>query len=168
MKTLDISNGIAINASMFIIPNSACKIEDLFDFVRAENLELMEKICELNGMKFDPENDYLIQTWYLSEELGCDNIPDHCISVKIETGEKCTIGVEGHYLPSNLFKGKKEGDIINVKLPVWVKVGGYKNPGPAKDMVADFTIELAQLKYRYARFGRFEEVLEKVIAAHTI
>lgn len=166
MKTIDISNGISINADLFIIPNSASKIEDLLDFVRDENLKRMQNICELNNMSFNPEKDYLIETWYCSPELECDNIADHSIHVMTQNGEDCIIGVESHYLPSNLFIGKKEGDVIKVKLPVWVRTGSRKNA--ATDMVADFSITLAQQKYRYRRFGAFEECFNRVIAAQRL
>lgn len=167
MKTINLNNGIHINADLFIIPNSAAKIEDLIDISRENNLKYMQKICELNGMKFDEQNDYLIETWYCSEEFECDNIPDHSIYCNTEDGQRCIIGVESRrWLPSNLFKGKKEGDTINVKIPVWVRINN-RNNGDAIDAIADFTITLSQTKYRYARFGNFEEVLEKVIAAQS-
>lgn len=163
MKTIDMTNGLTINAQLFIIPNHACHISGLFDFAQADHLARMKKICELNGLEFDPEKDWLVECWYLSEELGCENIPNHNIRVLNENGKRCTIGVENRYLPSNIFKGKKEGETISVKLPVWMRVEGEDKEFPnGKDIVADFTISLDQTKYRYRRFGNFEDVLSRV------
>jgi len=164
MKTLNMSNGIAINADLFIIPNSAAKIEDLFDSAKEERTNQMNKICELNGMTFDKDHDWLIECWLCAPELDCDNIADHNIHVLNENGAHCTIGLD-HWrnMPSTLLKGKKEGDTISVKIPVWVRVEGEEEQYPnARDIIADFNITLAQTKYRYRRFGTFEETLAKV------
>jgi hypothetical protein len=50
------------------------------------------------------------------------------------------------YLPASLFKGKKEGD----KVVISTKWG-------------EVELTLSQLKYRYRRFGAFEEVMKKLL-----
>jgi len=50
------------------------------------------------------------------------------------------------YLPVSLFKGKKEGDSVVVNTR-WGEV----------------VLTLSQLKYRYRRFGAFEEVMKKLL-----
>lgn len=174
MKKLTIENGtVKINASVFIIPNSAARIKDLFEFDQEEKLHQMEEICKVNGLTFDPEKDYLIECWYHSKEYNCDNMPDHNIHCIGEDGCRNRISFPyRRYLPSNIFENHKEGDVINIKLPaILEKFTHYEDNDPEDlqeeeiDIITDIKLELNQLDYRYGRFGPFENVLEKVIGA---
>ena len=164
MKTVDIMN-LHINADIFIIPNPASNISDFFDSVQNEQLANMSTICKLNNEEFTPGIDRLVETWMVCKELGCDNVADHRIEVLDLEGNKRVIGIDSRYLPSNLLEGHVEGDIINIKLPVYITDGGrrYQVPGITIETVADFTITLNQLGYHYRRFGFFEDVMAKVM-----
>ena len=162
MKKIDINN-IQLNADIFVIPNQAAKLSSFFECVQEEKLVAANQIAELNGFTFDPEKDYFIETWMVCAEHGCDNFADHCIHYKDDDGTYYTIGIEDRYLPSNLFVGKKEGDMITIKLPVWY-VNDAQFPERSNGRtVAEIQIKLNQSDYRYRRFGTFEEVLKKVM-----
>ena len=51
------------------------------------------------------------------------------------------------HLPISLFKGKKEGDVITFESPTWGHI----------------ELRLNCLSYRYRSYGRFEEVLAKLL-----
>lgn len=159
MKTMNISDGIKFDAKIFVIPNSAGKVSDFFD--PEQVIRNATEVCEANGITFDPENDYLIETWYHSKQLGCDNIPDHNIYFEDEEGNKWILGSNcGRYLPAKLFEGHKEGDTITIKLPMWLTKNYSEN---SEDVIAEINLTLQQQGYRYQRFGDFEEVVEYVI-----
>jgi hypothetical protein len=73
------------------------------------------------------------------------------------------------YLPKSLFEGHKEGDCITINLPIhkWLENDKYELIGCDRYYLeASATIkvqlQLAQQKYRYRRFGNFEDVLTRV------
>ena len=162
MKTIDMSN-IHLTANIFIIPNRAPQIDDFFECVQAEKLDYATRIAELNGFTFDSKKDYLVETWMVCEEYDCDNLADHGIHYQDTDGTEYAIGIESAYLPSNLFDGKQEGDVIKVKLPIWYSTETQFYKIGSTCTTADFEITLNQGDYRYCRFGTFEEVLKKVM-----
>lgn len=161
-------NDIIINGDIFIIPNAATKIHDHFESSRERLLGTMTEICDLNNTVFNDRTDRLVQCWYCSKELGCDNIPDHSIYTTDENGQDCRICVDGRFLPSNLFEGKKEGDVISIKIPLKVYMGTRKDlvlkgSQPTKT-TGTFNLRLAQKDYRYRSHGSFEEVFTRVMS----
>lgn len=168
MRELNINEPITINGDIFIIPNSAPRLKDYWmESFKAKMQKYMHQICELNGLKFDETVDRCVETWYTSPEMECDNIPDHDIHFEYE-GEKYQLTFpSGRQLPSPLFKDKKEGDVVEIKVPVYIRK--YDRPH-YKDKMFDEDIEtvvtlklkLAQTEYRYRSFGNFEDVLKKV------
>jgi hypothetical protein len=159
MATLHIKNGIDFDADIFIIPNSASMIKDFFN--PEDQLKKMNAVCGVNGITFDPENDFIIETWYVADQLCCENIADHDIYFNDEDGNECTlISDPGRFLPAKLFESHKEGETITVSLPM----GLIKNYHEEHDVVVKVHMTLNQGEYRYRRFGDFENVLDDVIA----
>ena len=155
-----------VSAIVFVIPNTAPKIGD-FIFGKGTKLELLElvnTICELNGLNFDVEKDHLVHVWIVSDEKCCgeknlhtENWYGHGGHIKIDGKRYLCNAKGGCYLPSPLFVGHKEGDIINVKLPV--NLYGEDDVDP-QDAVIEVELKLDQTHYRYRRFGAFEVVLK--------
>ena len=159
---IDMNNieNLVINGDIFIIPNRAAKIQDFFDFAQEEKKEIMEKICRLNERVFDVDNEHCLETWICSEEFQCDNVADHNIHTLTTDGQRVTIGIDnGRYIPSSLFKGHKEGETIEIKIPIWISISHAETP---INTVVTFRLTLSQTKYRYRIFGNFEEVFDRV------
>lgn len=144
-----------INCSTFIIPNSACMIDDL---ISARVRDLYHEICRLNGIGEPSElgKEKLVEMWFHNE--NSDNIECHGYFFE---DEYCLFpGSFPRYLPARLFADKKEGDVIKVKIPCCV-VSQESTPLESKEEAMIIaTITLQQLGYRYERFGTFEEVLK--------
>lgn len=152
-----------VSAIVFVVPNAAPKIGNII-FGKDETLELAKTICELNGLNFDIEKDHLVQVWIVSNEECCgeknlhtENWYDHGGHIEIDGKRYLCNAKERCYLPSPLFVGHKEGDMINVKLPV--NLYGEDDVDP-QDAVIEVELKLDQTHCRYRRFGTFEVVLE--------
>lgn len=151
-------------ADVFVIPNRAGKVSQFIIHPEKEE-EKMKKLCEMNDETFDPENDWLVETWLTAEEdLGSENLSDHGFSI-VADGVKYRAGMDiRRYIPAKLLP-KKEGETVILNIPCW-----YRNNESyemyKKDDDGDFTLELEltanQSSYRYRNFGPFEEVVEKV------
>ena len=146
---------VTINADAFIIPNAPVKISD--SYYRERREKRAKEICNASGIEFD-ENAKLIQCWFTNED--CDNLQDHGSRVEID-GKQWYIesGRIDSLIPANFFKGLKEGDTVDITLPVVVRE--YKRGEDPDKMDIDLCIHLTlnQKSYRYSRFGTFEEVL---------
>jgi hypothetical protein len=118
---------------------------------------MKSRLSRLAGIELKDE-DEMVQVWIISskcdnwsdtfggfqEVIGNDEWEDH------EEGKKALItGYFPNYIPKRLIEGKKEGDKIELTCPEY----GVK-----------ITLTCRQLKYRYSRFGKFEEVLNQVCA----
>lgn len=139
---------------VFIIPN------ELGSKLSNHWWENNPPVCEEEWRKFKnrqhknlvnvPEDDYYVQIWCLTPntENHGSNWNDHYEMVMPENREDPE--AEGEcfpkYLPVSLFKDKKEGDSITIQTK-WGRV----------------ELTLNQLNYRYRRFGRFEDVLKKLL-----
>ena len=166
IKTLETLENIVINGDIFIIPNRACKIDDYYEDFREKFLKEAIEICEINGFEFNKDEDHIIETWYLSNELGCDNIPDHDLYIVYDNKEYQIISTCGRQIPENFFRGHKEGDVVSVKLPCIIRESHLPhhkgNVDGDIETVVEFRLKLNQGDYRYRRFGEFEDVLRKV------
>ena len=154
-------------ANVFIVPNPLATAQDYFNPDRIS--EKMTEFCQLNDIEFNTETSLIAQTWYLSEYLGCDNIPDHGISFINDVGQHIRIKSKiGGHMPIELFKGKKEGDTISIKLPILISIEDDGSEDIIDiDTVATVQLTLRQIGYRYQRFGKFEEVLEALVEAYS-
>lgn len=123
---------------MFIIPNQARKVSD-YDNKRAEAL------LNLYGCSFGTE---MVQIWTTNEAE--DNWCDHGDPY----GREFETGLKSHLFPGEFprefFQDNQEGDLIVLDMEDENGEHHYQE------------CVLRQLGYRYERFGRFEEVLEKI------
>ena len=152
-------NNIKLNgkADMFIIPNSAPLVEDLFEIYRENSLLKMTKMCQDNGLEFNELCDHLVETWLVG--CGADNMVDHGFIITSEDGVDYTIRSLDRRFPSTLLIGIVEGDTFNVKLN---DVDAVDDEGRSVKVDINLEITAAQGKYRYRNFGDFEYVLHRV------
>lgn len=147
-----------VKGEVFIIPNPT---DTLKNFCSPE--WIAEKCKRMLGVEAKPE-DELLQIWICSEK--CDNwsctfggfqselgskfptLVESWKKSKEEQKETRLLGYFPEYVPKSLFEGKKEGDVVTFTCPEYDNV--------------EIALTLNQLGYRYKRFGRFEEVFEKV------
>lgn len=149
---------VTINADIFIIPNSPVKISDFFSPEKQETK--IREICNASNIKFE-ENAKLIECWFTND--NCDNLVDHGSHIEID-GKQWYISsgsIESH-IPANFFKGLREGDTVDITMPI--KVQEYKrgvDPDDIDKMEINLCIHatLNQKSYRYRRFGTFNQVL---------
>lgn len=160
MKTTNMIVNGTINANLdtFIIPNSASLVTDWMTPSQQERMtKKAEKISAVAGCGFDAANDKLVQLWFVG--MGSENLVDHATMAEDENGNQYVLCADIERLPETLFRGHKEGDVIEVPLPATCK-GEDGNI----EVVLNAKIKLNQRDYRYRRFGNFEEVLAQVTA----
>lgn len=153
------NNVLEGNLEVFIIPNQGGLITNwLSESVQNEFKKNIGEIAELSGREFNPETDKIVQLWFTG--MDCDNMVDHYAWAEDENGNKLSFRASniGH-LPASFFDGKKEGDTIDISFPV----RAYDSADRATDITVKAHVTLAQSKYRYRRFGNFEDVLAKVV-----
>ena len=97
----------------------------------------------------------MVQMWMVSED--CDNL--QCHYPYIMCGDTCYNYLLISLFPATLFEGYKEGDVIEMRIPVT----GFDGDGEPHDFVIDAKVQLAQKRYRYRNYGPFEHVLNMVM-----
>lgn len=117
----------------FVIPNGWMYAGDLRTFAKKD---MVADIKATYGIDVE-DHDRLITLWTVDPDDGANsNLEAH--------GASWTNGKRfSYYAPERLFEGKKEGDCVT--------------------FTGDFgtcEVQLAQLDYRYRRFGNFESVLK--------
>jgi hypothetical protein len=153
------------SVDMFIVPNSSITIEKML--LRKQYEGWLSRLMEVNGLELS-NNECLIDVWMVSNSttgdtnLESDNLRDHGFEVD---GKRACIG--SAYFPKRLIESKKEGDVIEINLPItYPEYQRDENTGKlincSEDDVIAISLKLNQKDYRYRRFGNFEEVLEKV------
>lgn len=160
MKTTNMIVNGTINATLeaFIIPNSANLVTDWMIPSQQERMaEKAKKISAVAGCGFDATSDKLVQLWFVG--MGSENLVDHATMAEDENGNEYVLCADIERLPEAVFRGHKEGDVIEVPLPATCK-GKSGNI----EVVINAKIKLNQRDYRYRRFGNFEEVLAQVTA----
>ena len=70
-------------------------------------------------------------------------------------------GHDFEYLPATLFFGMREGDQIQLTLPITQR---HRGKDDTMEILVNATVTLNQLGYRYRGFGKFEDVLANVVA----
>lgn len=150
----------------FIIPNGAIDLSKSTMYNKDEKIANMKKVCELNGVEFDPEKDRIVELWYCGNDFKTTNLCDHGGHVTVGK-EDCGMGFDTKsYLPSKLLRGHREGDVINVKIPGWIRKNQklkilYKTT-ECEDATFDIYLKLNQRDYRYGWHGDFEDVLDSI------
>lgn len=155
-------NGVVkCNADIFVIPNMASLAKDRL-FNSEKIVETFRNLAEMNQLQYDPDNDKLVQLWYTSEDdLATSNLKDHGGHVENEDGTLYTIKLANDLgrLPESFFRGKTEGETINIKIPAWAYT---RSSDKRMDIILDMTLTLNQHDYRYSNFGNFEDVVKYV------
>ena len=151
MESAEIKVNYEANVEAFIVPNKALVVSDfLFD---VDDREAAYKLlARINEVHYEPSEDKLVEFWYVSPELGSENLVDHGFKIN---GQYCNCDYDiGRYLPYSMVKDHKEGDTIDVIWP-------YDDGSDVMKFIL-MHVTFKQSSYRYARFGKFEEVLEQV------
>ena len=158
------NNTVTMAADMFVIPNRAATIEDFFQ------PEEMKKFAQAIKPDYS-EDEKMVQVWLveagaLEDENKCDNLCRHNFIVKDENGNEWYSHLKEEFIPQGLLEGKKEGDTISVSYPAIGTISKCMSKTGEKEYKyfnVLMEITLRQQGYRYARFGNFEEVLNKVL-----
>lgn len=149
---------ISTKASLFIIPNKASLAIDMMN--PSTKIRNQVEIAELNDLEYNECSDHLINVWIHADDvIKSDNISDHGIYTIIDE-KKYYISCDCRFLGEHIFRGHKEGDVINLKLPACMINKEYDEI--KEEIILDMQIELNQLGFRYNSFGPIEEVLEYV------
>ena len=163
-----------IIADVFIIPNSSFCYEGSVaqkEGISTEFVDCLNRIWYNNTTieyrkNHDFKNESWVQIWFVTPTEEDSNWCAHTINGYEELNGWRPIS---EYLPKFLFEGHKEGDCITINLPIhkWLENDKCKLIGcDGYYLEASATIkvqlQLAQQKYRYRRFGNFEDVLTRV------
>ncbi len=154
---------IKANAEIFIIPNSAAKISSYFEVFQNKYRDLAIKLCNDNDVEFNEETDYMVETWICSDELRTENLQNHGCIIRID-GKKYYLdgGRIKRDIPSTILKNLKEGESIVIKFND-IQIEDYDSDDERKyNINLELNITAAQTKYRYKRFGNFEDTLKYV------
>lgn len=170
MKTTEI-----ISADIFIIPNSAFCYNGSIAQKEGFSTEFIDKLnriwWEINTAEYCKNHDFKdeawVQVWYVTPGSEDSNWCNHTID-----GYEELVGWKpiSEYLPKSLFAGHKEGDCVTVNLPIhkWLendkceRVMGRNDCYLEASATIKVQLQLAQLKYRYRRFGPFEDALARI------
>lgn len=142
---------ICDTAELFIVPNTILTLAGFSD--QRLMKKYLDKLGALNG--WDPVglDTELVEVWIGDPTtLHSDNLISH--GFDLPNGDHCSISRFHRNLPVHIFEGKKEHDVIPMKIPIY-----YNNEDHTE--VMETKLHLEQLKYRYA-MGTFEEVLAKL------
>ena len=162
-KLVEIKNNkIEANVDFFIIPNRPSKFLEGFQYENSApgyiNLrdERINDLANLNNIEIK-KGEKLIQVWLTSkDELGSENLNDHGFRALSESGEEVHLHFNCHSLPVTMLNGKTEGDIIDIRIRCFER--GNKN-----EYELLMHARCCQSKYRYRRFGNFENVLAELV-----
>jgi hypothetical protein len=169
MKTQEI-----IIADVFVIPNtsfcyegsSAQKEGFSTEFIDSLNRIWWKNTTDEYRKNHDFKNESWVQVWFATPGSEDSNWYCHTINGYSELKGWKPIS---EYLPKSLFEGHKEGDCITINLPVhkWLEKDKCELIGcdgiyVEASATIKVQIQLAQQKYRYRRFGNFEDVLTRV------
>lgn len=159
------------NAEIFIIPNRACKLSGILDFAKDKFRKLGEDLCTASGTSFDESKDYFVETWITAEEdLGSENLADHGFRVKLSNNQRIHVysGEIARDIPLSLLKDLKEGgEAVQITFSnLQGRIITGKDYDNAEEVTVNLTLNLtaAQTKYRYRRYGNFEDTLKAVCA----
>lgn len=149
-------------AKCFIIPNHAGTIES-YIFGGDYRKEVVKSICDANLMEFN-EKAKLVQIWFVSEDLHSNNLSDHGFYTTIDGEEyRCHLPSYSCCLPKGVLP-THENDIVELIIPNCTAEPDRRKSDKKEEIVFDLhlNLEADQLNYRYASFGRFEQVLDYV------
>jgi hypothetical protein len=150
-----------IEADVFIIPNSLAVMGRDSKYWSFLDTDLFYSSRKANGIDTD-DTSANVQVWITNSEN--DNMVDDPFRVTTKNGD-IYVGHLYGYLPVEIFDNKVEGDTVDVILlgSFAKKIGSHLDADGSKYFYVTGKLKLNQLGYRYRQFGRFEEVLSKLI-----
>ena len=144
---------IIIECDAFIIPNQTSSISNKI-FLREDDSYIIrfKEFCDINKVEYDDITAVpQVNLWFTNNEI--DNIARHNFIINgIKFSNSYMNNVE--LIPLPMVKEIKEGEKISFI---------YKYDEPGNEHLVKFVCTAAQTKYRYRRFGTFEEVLKNII-----
>lgn len=170
------------NGGLFIIPNGLMLAPNFLPYMQDSVIGQMKAICELNGMTFDPENDFIAECWPTSSSFICgekynwdnDNLADHPSFVHFNGQDIMVSFANTRLFPVKVLEKFKEGEITDIWIPAQMSTSdkvchAYLDPDCVTTACL-LHLEACQLKTRYPHHGNFQECLEylKSKADHTI
>lgn len=166
MKSINLGDriGVMADAEIFVVPNKAVRVSDYKRDDRQRNRlrSLGEKMSE-EELSLDSFNDNtpFVEVWMLSKDLECDNMQDHAFSFTVD-GQK-------YIVPSGQIPSRVPINVIDVKENEsftlhFRDLEAYpaRSNGDSVNVYLSLDVTARQSEYRYARFGRFEQVLDYV------
>jgi hypothetical protein len=164
-------NGV-IAMDSFIVPNSATYLSDH----RLGGLKDITETIMTNDIDFNIRTDKLIELWHVT--AYDDDVTSHQLTIDAGNGSYILLNRADfiHNLPSKMFVGKNEGETVDVRVEGYydgLHISGEDGVKPEKihiSMDVVFSMCLAQQKYRYRRYGKFEDVFNRLnpeLANHT-
>ena len=167
---------VDMNIDCFIIPNKACIINKQV-YMGEKLMKRSQELAGINNFYYNPDLTRMVQIWCVNNDPNnsCDNMQDHGFKYKI--GDTIYSFNLDTYLPETFFQDKREGDFLDLNIPLYPRYAFNKEDGVTSyDAVFDeneiiaepplfnfrFSIKLNQRGYRYRNFGDFEEVLNTV------
>jgi len=138
-KNMIYNNQNQIVGDVFIIPNSPVRANDWDSTIEGAEDQWTRFKNRIHRVINEKEDEAYVQVWCCTP--GEDDSNWSCHREMPDNENFAT------YLPASLFKNKKEGEsvVVNTK---WGEV----------------VLTLAQLKYRYRRFGAFEETMKSLLS----
>lgn len=145
---------ININTDMFIDPKSFEKI-DLTNEQNKEKIKDLSRLAKINNKSFDYNNDCVVKVRFVSSKAKSLDMCKDGFKYYDENGVEWEGKLSIDVLPKSFLKDHKEDDHITIKCPVSLIHGNIK-----KDVLLIMDVHLSQLKYRYAKQGRLEDVIK--------
>lgn len=166
MPKMNESNELELNMDIFIVPNPLAKIGS---FVTESMRKFVTKVNEMNGGEdINPEKSQFVELWYTSTDT--DNLVDHGMKFLNKDALKCFMRPEISAMPVSLFKDLKEGETIKLKavsnyfiIDQHVARRLMEDDKPDGEVILNLNLTASQLKYRYKDFGKFEELIFKLM-----
>lgn len=174
---------IECSGDIFIIPNRATRLGNCMLASVKEGCQEIAALneCDIVLADFAPyadksrPADLTVQVWIVSKDLMTENMSCHGITIPDEDGRLMHASATNvTVLPVKMFEGKKEGDHMKIRIPIKISCGRdswyYRSAADDSDptpetVILNMDLTLAQKKYRYARFGNFEEALSFSVSA---
>lgn len=157
---------IEAEADVFIIPNKLYKLNPKY-MTELNRIVNVRKIALANNLVYDYEADDVIQLWFVSDDLGSDNLGNHGFRFWVENDRYWVHSSESKILsclPKKMFEGLREGETRTILIPMNDTEIQNCNTGDEEkvDIELRLTITAAQSKYRYKSFGNFEDTISMV------
>jgi len=151
---------IEIDATAYIVPVPCQKLDEKMAHHRRIYEELRRE-AELNGCSFD-YNSKRIHMWWVNPKYSPSNFQFGELIFRDDQQHIWHTTINRESFPAVIFEGKKEGDVVDYKMELgcW-NYNRTQTQSRQKEIL--FHLTLDQLGSRFADYGPFEKVFNKVI-----